>query len=201
MNTKTESSKPSMLARAGSSLMLGLLITALSVLTAVANYATYQVSGTGSGYSSDAERLLSDSDTEYLLATQYIIVDYTMFDGYYVNQDSNATAAEYYLANFSDELLASIDRDDPFDDQYYEEMYAQSDALTDQAYELFDKASLEGERETGFQIAMLIAAVGLAFAAYASLLDEKNKLRGVFAILSLAMLLLSLGQIALVALA
>jgi hypothetical protein len=41
---------------------------------------------------------------------------------------------------------------------------------------------------------MLVAAVGLAFAAYGSLLDEKNSLHPLFALMSLFMLVLSVGQ-------
>jgi len=47
-----------------------------------------------------------------------------------------------------------------------------------------------------FLLAMLIAAVGLAFAVYASLLNETNQLRALFALMSLVMLVLSIAQFA-----
>lgn len=171
-----------------------MLVTVLSVFTAATNYATYQTSGTVADYDTKGTRLLADSNTEYIRATQFIIQDYTMYDGYYVQQDVDDFTAEYYQSNFSPELQASFDRDDVFDDQYYDEMYAYSDELFNQAFEEFDKATAASEREAAYQLAMLIAAVGLAFAAYASLLDEKNRLRPLFALMSVFMLVMSVIQ-------
>ena len=196
MTTEVES-KPSFLdhfQKLGSNLFLGLLVTALSVFTAATNYATYQASGTSAGYETEGSRLLATSNTEYIRATQFIIQDYTMYDGYYVQQGVDDFASEYYQSNFSPELQASVDRNSAFDDQYYNDMYKYSDALFNQAFDQFDQANAVSEKESAYQIAMLIAAVGLAFAAYASLLDEKNRLRGLFAVLSLAMAALSVAQ-------
>jgi len=178
----------------GSNLMLGFLVTVLSIFTGVANYSTYVVGGRASDYQVEGDRLLANSNTEYIRATQFIIVDYTMYDGYYVNLDKDNAAADYYQANFSDELKASLDRNDAFDSTYNDAMYADADASFDEAFAKFDQANTEGEREAGYQLAMLVTAVGLAFAAYASLLDEANRLRRVFALMSLIMLVLSLGQ-------
>jgi hypothetical protein len=78
MTTASPESKPSFLDRfqkLGSTLTLGLLVTILSVFTAATNYATYQVSGTASGYEKEGTRLLADSNTEYIRATQFIIQD------------------------------------------------------------------------------------------------------------------------------
>jgi len=191
-----ESNPPSrnLFQRLGSNLFLGFLVTALSVFTAATNYATYQVSGTASGYDTEGSRLLANSNTEYVRATQFIIQDYTMYDGYYIQQNVDDFAAEYYQSNFSPELQASYDRDSVFDDQYYDDMYSYSDDLFNQAFEQFDLASAASEREAGFQLAMLVAAVGLAFAAYASLLDKMNRMRPLFALMSFALLVVSVLQ-------
>jgi len=191
-----ESNPPSrnLFQRLGSNLFLGFLVTALSVFTAATNYATYQVSGTASGYDTEGSRLLANSNTEYVRATQFIIQDYTMYDGYHIQQNVDDFAAEYYQSNFSPELQASYDRDSVFDDQYYDDMYSYSDDLFNQAFEQFDLASAASEREAGFQLAMLVAAVGLAFAAYASLLDKMNRMRPLFALMSFALLVVSVLQ-------
>jgi len=124
-----------------------------------------------------------------------------MYDSYYVNQGVDDFAAEYYQSQFSDALQASVDRGNPFDDQYYEEMDAGANTAFDEAFAKFDLANAEGEREAGYQLAMLITAVGLAFATYASLLDEANRLRKIFALMSLIMLVLSVGQFVLASVA
>ena len=189
-----DSAKPDRMKWLGSNLVLGFLVTALSVFTAVTNYATYRVGGQASDFQTDGDRLLANSNTAYIQATQFIIVDYSMYDGYYLNSDKDSNAAVYYQSNFSDELRASLDRNDPFDKAYYDAMYKDSDDKFNEAFTRFDLANAAGDRESGYQLAMLIAAVGLAFAAYASLLDEANGLRRVFALMSLILLVLSIGQ-------
>lgn len=178
----------------GSNLILGFLVSALSVLTATASYMAYQSGNVASGYEAEGDRLLALSNTEYIRATQFIVVDYTMYDGYHINLDVDDFATEYYAANFSDALQASMDRDSPFDDQYHSDMYAESDQTFDAAFVSFDMANAAGEREAGFQLSMLIAGVGLAFSAYASLLNEDNRLRFVFALISFLLLVFSVWQ-------
>lgn len=189
-----DSAKPDRMKWLGSNLALGLLVTVLSVFTAVTNYATYVVGGKASDYQTEGDRLLADSNTDYISASQFIIVDYTMYDNYFVNRDVDIFNANYFQSQFSPKLQASVDRDHPFDDQYYDEMYATADEKFNGAFAKFDLANAESEREAGYQLAMLVAAVGLAFAAYASLLDEANRLRRIFALMSLIMLILSVGQ-------
>lgn len=197
MTTASPESKPpsrNLFQKLGSNLFLGFLVTALSVFTAATNYATYHISNTASDHEKEGSKLLANSNTEYVRATQFILQDYTMYDGFYVQTGVDDFASEYYQSNFSPELQASYDRDDAFDDQYYDEMYAYSDDLFDQAFDEFDSAQAASKREAGFQLAMLVAAVGLAFAAYASLLDEQNKIRPLFALMSFLMLILSAIQ-------
>jgi hypothetical protein len=175
-------------------LFLGFLISALSVLTAASNYLAYRAGNVASDHDAEGERSLALSNTDYIQANQYIILDYTMYDGERINRDIDDFAADYYQSNFSLELQGSINRDSPFDDQYYAEMYATSNEAFDSAFASFDLANAEEEREAGYQLAMLIAAVGLAFAAYASLLDNVKFLRGLFSVLAFVVLLLATGQ-------
>jgi hypothetical protein len=189
-----DSPKPDRMKWLGSNLMLGFLVTILSIFTAVANYSTYVVGGKASDYQAEGDRLLANANTEYIQATQYIIVDYTMYDGYYINYDKDSDVANYYHDSFSAALRANMDRDKLFDSTYTDTMYATADASFNEAFVKIDQSNAESEREAGYQLAMLITAVGLAFAAYASLLDEANRLRRVFALMSLSMLILSLGQ-------
>ena len=117
-----------------------------------------------------------------------------MFDDYFIQQDVDEYAAEYYQSNFSPELQASYDRDATFDDQYYDEMYAYSDELFDQAFEEFDKANAASEREAVFQLAMLLAAVGLPLQPIPLCYPIKTKCACSFALMSFIMLMLSVMQ-------
>lgn len=195
---ETENAKTNWL---GSNLALGLLVTLLSIFTAMANYSTYKAGNEASDLKVEASKHLANSNTEYINASQFIIVDYTMYDNYYVNLDVDDFAAEYYQSQFSDQLQTSVDRDSPFDDQYYDEMYADADELFDESFNTYDKANVFEEQEAGYQFAMLISAVGLSFAAYASLLEETNRLRKMFSLLSIISLVLSITQFVIVSVA
>lgn len=174
-------------------LILGFLVSALSVLTAAANYNAYQSSNLASDLEAEGDRLLADANTGYIQANQYIILDYTMFDGEFLQRGVDDFAADYYKDSFSVSLQASIDRGSAFDEHYYAEMYSSADQSINDAFASIDAANAESDREAGFQLAMLIASVGLAFAAYASLLNNANFLRTVFTVLSF--ILLALGAI------
>ena len=197
MNTedgKTASNKRTALL--GSSLILGLLVSVLSVLTAAATYMAYQEGNSSLDNNLDGDRALAESNTLYLEATQYIIVDYNMYDGYQIQSGLDDVAAEYYHSQFSAPLLSSVERDGIWDDQYYDEMYTDALAKRDEAFAFFDEAKRQSERESGYQLSMLIAAVGLAFAAYASLMDETKRLRSVFALISILLFAFSAFQFA-----
>ena len=180
----------------GSTLILGLLVSVLSVLTAGANYMAYQEGNSSLDNNLDGDRALAESNTLYLEATQYIIVDYNMYDGYQIQSGLDDVAAEYYHSQFSAPLLSSVERDGIWDDQYYDEMYTDALAKRDEAFAFFDEAKRQSERESGYQLSMLIAAVGLAFAAYASLMDETKRLRSVFALISILLFAFSAFQFA-----
>ncbi len=178
----------------GADIVLGLLVATLSIFTAVANYSVYKIGGIGSEHTAKARQLLADSNTDDDLGLQLIILDYSMYDGYYINNGVDDVAADYYMDNFSASLNASVERNSPFDDKYYNEMYAAADEKTDQAQEEFAKADKAYAKEAVLQLAMLLAALGLAFAAYASLLKVENPLRPFFALLALIMFIINLSQ-------
>jgi hypothetical protein len=192
---ETQKTKTSWL---GSNFILGLLVTTLSIFTAMANYFAFDAGNNANDIRAEGDRLLANSNTDYINASQFIIVDYTMYDNYYVNLDVDDFAADYYQSQFSDELQASVDRDNPFDDQYYEAMYKDADEMFNDAFDKFDESKALGDKEAGFQFSMLIAAVGLSFAAYASLLEEVNRLRSVFAVLAIIAMAWSAWQFILV---
>ncbi len=174
-----------------SELVLGALVAILSVITAFSGYQGSLVDGDETKYNVLGQKMLTDANAEYLTANQLIVYDYNLYDGWYTAEDEEKS--EYYHANFSDELLASIDanEEDPFSDAYYEAMYQTPQGMFDEADSLFQKAEEYGERGDALQMIMLISALGLAFSAWASLLDEESVIRLVFSIASIALFVYS----------
>ncbi len=173
----------------GSEVLLGTLVALLSVLTAWSSYLGSLADSVEGDANVEGQKVLSLSNTEYLTANQDVIQDYTMYDGFFVFQDSDPERAAYYESNFSDELFDSMDRlDGPFDEAYYDDMYALADGYYDEAILKFEEARAAGERADRYQSVLLTFAVGLALAAWASVVRSESRLRPLFAIISLATL-------------
>jgi hypothetical protein len=179
----------------GNEIMLGTLIALLSILTAFASYQGTLADGQSSGFETLGMKNLNDGNAEYLRANQDITQDYNYFDNWYLNLDERPDVAEYYQASFSQPLLDAIERDPDtvWDDQYYEDIYADAAAYFEESDANFEKAGRWGERGEGLQRVMLIMALGLAFAAWASLLKEESNMRLLFS--GFALLTLIVGVI------
>ena len=67
----------------GNEIVLGTLIAVLSVFTAVASYQGSIADSKQNENEVKAMQSLNDGNAEYLTANQFIVYDYTMFDGWY----------------------------------------------------------------------------------------------------------------------
>ena len=173
----------------GKEMILGALIAILSVFTA---FASWQGSIADSKQNENevlGMQSLNDGNAEYLSANQFIVYDYTMYDGWYTTDDD--AKAEYYESSYSEELTAAIEAnpDDPFSEDYYNAMYASADALWEESDAAFETAGQYDNRGDGLQLVILLTALGLAFSAWASLLKEESNLRPLFGLAATAMLI------------
>ena len=141
----------------------------------------------------EGQKQLTEANSLYLEANQFVIYDYTMYDGWYINEGKDDGIAQYYIDSFSEELTANIDRGtDLFDDQYYDEMYAEAESTYDEAMTSFDQAQEAGDRADNLQGVVVIFAVGLALAAYGSMMAPEKMIRIVFTLASIAGLIVGL---------
>lgn len=82
-------------------LILGGLVVTLSILATLAGYVGSNINGQGDSHTAKARQFLADANTDEGLALQYIMLDYAVFDGYYLNEGKDSDAAQYYYDNFS----------------------------------------------------------------------------------------------------
>jgi hypothetical protein len=176
----------------GSDLMLGALIAFLSILTAFTSWQFSSTDGAGADYNRKGLLMLTDANAEYLVANQDIIQDYTYYDTYYLNYETNPEVADYYQENFSPSLTANLEREAIFDEQYYAEMYQTPQEMFDEADRLFELAGEVGNRSDRIQLSTLIFAVALSFTAWGSLLEKDSKLRLLFSVLALLVMVAGL---------
>jgi hypothetical protein len=84
--------------------------------------------------------------------------------------------------------------EEPFSQAYYDAMYAEAYALWDESDAAFETAGEWDNRGDGLQLVMLFMALGLAFAAWASLLKEESNLRPLFALAAIIVFVVGLMQ-------
>ncbi len=178
----------------GNEILLGLLITVLSIFTAISSYWGALADGNQNDAEIQGMQALNDGNAEYLTENQNISQDYNYYDNWYINQNTNPETADYYQFNFSQELQDAIARDPNtvWDDQYYTEMAATSTDLFDKSEAGFILASHWNERGDWLQLVLTIMAIGLAFAGWASINKEESNLRAFFSLLSVIMFVIGL---------
>ncbi len=178
----------------GNEILLGMLITVLSIFTAIASFQGALSDGNQNDAEIQGMQALNDGNAEYLTENQNISQDYNYYDNWYINQDTNLEAADYYQFNFSQQLQDAIARDPNtvWDDQYYTEMSATSTELFESSEASFILATDWNERGDHLQLVLTIMAIGLAFAGWASINKEESNLRAFFSLFSIITLIIGL---------
>jgi hypothetical protein len=178
----------------GSEVTLGTLIALLSICTAFASWQGSIADSKQSEHELKAMQHLNDGNAEYVSANQFIVYDYNMYDGWYTTSDPDLEA--YYQNSYSQELQNAIaaDPENPFSDAYYDSMYASAYGYWDNFDTDSEIAGQWNERGDNLQLVMLIMALGLAFAAWASLGKEESNMRLLFS--TMAIITLVAGIIA-----
>lgn len=172
----------------GSEVVLGILITVLSIGTAYASYTGAMADSDQNKYEIMGMKALNDGNTTYLEANQNLSQDYSYFDSWYTNDGVDQDRADYYLDQMSDELaaLATSETMDEAAWQAYEEViFTDAWQLFDRADAAFQLGAAYDEKGDALQLVMLYMALGLAFAAWASLLNAESNLRPMFAIFAI----------------
>jgi hypothetical protein len=171
-----------------SELVLGSVVVAMTILTALSGYDGAMADSKQNEYEVMAQKELTNATADYLTANQMIVYDYQLFDGAYTADSEEK--AQYYIDSYSEQLSASItaNPDDPFNDAYYESIYADAQALFDTADKNFGIAAQFDERGDALQLVMLTSALGLALVAWASLLSVESQIRVAFSLIGICLM-------------
>ena len=174
----------------GSEIVLGSLIAILSIFTAFASWQGSIADSKQSEHELMAMQHLNDGNAEYLSANQFIVYDYTMYDGWYTTSDP--VHEEYYQNSYSESLQNALaaDPENPFSEEYYDSMYAEAYSYWADFDTDSETAGQWNERGDDLQLVMLIMALGLAFAAWASLGKEESNMRSLFSLLAIITLVM-----------
>ncbi len=179
----------------GNEFLLGTLISLLSIFTAIASYQGAIADGKQNDFEIEGMKSLNDGNAEYLTSNQEITQDYSYYDTWYINQETNPDIADYFQAEFSEELVTAIERsgsENPFDEAYYTAKYEIPSQYFDESDVNFETAGNWNERGDQLQLVLTIMAIGLAFAAWGSLMKEESNLRGFFSLFAIITLIIGL---------
>lgn len=178
----------------GKELVLGTLIAILGVFTALASFQGSMADSEQNKYEILGMQQLNDGNAEYLSANQFIVYDFSMYDGWYTTDDEEKAA--YYEESYSEQLQASIEAnpDDIFNEEYYDAMYAEAYSLWDESDANFELAGQYDDRGDQLQLVMLLMALALAFAAWAALQKEESNMRSLFAVASVVVFVFGLSK-------
>ncbi len=165
-------------------LFLGTMIAILSVFTAFVSYQGAMADSKQNEFEIQGMKDLNDGNAEYLRANQDITQDYNYFDNWYINDGTDRQdIADYYKENFSEALTTAFESEEGvWSEAYYDAMYADAYTYWDSSDSNFEIASEFDERGDQLQLVMLVAALGLAFVAWASLLEAESNMRFFFSI-------------------
>ncbi len=175
--------------------LLALIIAVLSVFTAYAAFKSAEIDSTSTDNYFLAQSYLNDANSLYLERGQDIIYDFNAYDSYNIYQEERPEISDYYYDQLSDEAIASMERPSgPFDQTYYDEMYIEPTSILEDEEIAFTSAAHDSNRAVAYQLTVRILAVGLSFAAWASLAEKENRLRNIFLGLSILALIIGLVQ-------
>lgn len=185
-----------MLERISTDRYLAVLVALLSIATAFAAYQVALADARAGELEVSAIKTLTESNTEFLRSNQEVMLDYAAYDNYVIGGEQDQEVADYYRGGFSLALEASLERaEGPFDDAYFDETFGEADLLYEEALDLFDAGGAAGAVADRLQLVMLVLAVGLSLAAYASLGDARGRLAQTFVVIATITLIFGLVRL------
>jgi hypothetical protein len=147
-----------------------------------------------------ALRDLTSANDAYGLADRTVATDNSIISDYFINSEfgvSEETLDVLFrgLSDEADEAWTRYDEnpdaEDFLDDEYYDLMYSDADALSENSNVAFKIAKQWDDLGDQYEFLGLLLALGLGFAAWASLLSTENIVRYLFAVLAIGILIWS----------
>jgi hypothetical protein len=176
--------------------VLGTIVVLMTIATAIGGYRAAVVEIRGSDLDFKAQSKLSLGTTTFLQGSIEYVNDLATFESYLILNDSEEEAAYSVLARGSEALTAGLERPGgPFDEVYEEIVYGDALALFAEARDLNAEANAADDLAADYQRATLVLAIGLATAAWASLVEARTVIRLVFTLISLPFFFIGLSLI------
>lgn len=175
--------------------LLAALVTIYGCLTALVVFAASRADGFYYDNVFVSQSQLNDASELSIEAHIGVLHDFDVLEQMQTLEFSGADpeVIEFLYGQLSAEAQASLERSGEIDEIYGEEAYAAASLERELATRSFDLAAQWSDRASMYEALATALAVGLAFAAWASLLERTNAVRWMFTILATLMLVVCLG--------
>ena len=176
-------------------IFIAAMIALLSISTASTAYFSHMEDSNSTHNYFSSQSIIVEANSLYLEANQAIMYDMNSYDSFLIAlNDGNESLAEFYFSGLSQSAIDSDNRTSgPFDEQYFDEMYAFASQREAEGQELADKAAEQNDAADEYQLAVLFSAVGLSLTGWASVISS-HKLKLTFLTCSVVALLISVVQ-------
>ena len=174
--------------------ILGALVAVFGIATAGAAYQASIYGGNSSENFFVAQSALTDTNFFYNQADSIAQKDFDILTEIEVQTALEAPddAITALVNALSEDALASFERSNDLDEEYYNGLYAVAEEYESTATKAFAAAREWDALGDDYELLGLILAVGLGFAGWAGLLDRESVVRYAFAALAVVALALSI---------
>ena len=174
--------------------LLAAVVAIYSILTAVAIFSASRAESLYYDNVFIAQAHLNDANELSIEANLRILHDLSVWEQIRVHElaGSNPAVNEFLYGQFSAEAQASLKRSGEADEIYEQEVRSAQIEERELAARSFEHATAWSRRAGTYQVLAGVLAIGLAFAAWASLMDGTGSVRWLFALVATLILVASL---------
>ena len=181
--------------RLTSEVSLSILIAILSIMTAFASYQSAAIDSTSGDNRATAMSILADSNYDSMWELSSLQDDLFFLNQAVLYADIDPEFADIAFENMTEGAqLAFGSEDEEALNTFFAESFSGSNDKWDEAQARLASAAEDSNRATAYQLTVMIMAVGVSFAAWASLAEEKGLSRRVFTLLSILCLIIGTIQ-------
>lgn len=167
------------------SILLAALLTVYGIIAAVAAYQSAQAGGKEAEMNAVGLLDIARSIDAYSLADQTVNQDSTAITQLLLADVSGATDEVYdiWFNTLSEDAITAFERSEDLDDAYFDSLYADADALNNNAFAAYDAAGEWGNVGDAYDLVLLVVAFGLALAGWGAV-SEHDIIAPAFAAIS-----------------
>lgn len=175
-------------------LFLGILVTIYGIVATLVSYQSSQLNDDASNMTFVGIMELTKGNDAYSVADNSVTADFDAITQIFLLWERGGSDAEEQIWRDTLSLDAqdALDRSGYLDDTYYEDIYIFANDLYDNAELAYQTAQDYLEVANDYDLVTLLLALGLAFTAWASLLENLKLVRFIFAGMSVLLLAVSL---------